>query len=141
MAHTERIRVAYADVDVMAHVNNAAYFTYMETARCHYYLRLSGLTDIRRLDIIVAAQSCQYLRGLQYDEVLDVVVWPSKIGTTSFTLSYAFRTEKGEHVARGETVIVAYDYVLSRKKAIDPALRARLEKEMAQGPGIPLPKP
>lgn len=139
MAHTERIRVSYADVDVMAHVNNAAYFTYMETARCHYYLGLTGLADIRRLDMIVAAQSCQYLRGLRYDEVLDVIVWPTKIGTTSFTLAYAFRTDKGEHVARGETVIVAYDYVLSRKKPIDAALRARLEQEKARGPGIPVP--
>lgn len=140
MAHTERIKVSYADVDMMGHVNNAAYFTYMETARCHYYVRLTGLADIRRLDIIVAAQSCQYLRGLRYDEDIEVVAWPTNIGTTSFTLAYAIRTAKGEHVARGETVIVAYDYVLSRKKPIDPALRNALEKEMAAGPGIPLPK-
>lgn len=139
MAHTERLRVAYVDVDVMDHVNNAMYFTYMETARCHYYLRLTGLKRIRDLDIIVASQRCDYLRGLRYDEEFDLTVWPSRIGTTSFTLSYVFRSPRGQIVARGETVIVAFDYAKNAKKPIAPALRKKLQQDMRAGPGFPLP--
>lgn len=138
MAHTERLRVAYVDVDVMDHVNNATYFTYMETARCHYYLRLTGLGRIRDLDIIVASQRCDYLRGLRYDEEFDLTVWPTRIGTTSFTLSYAFRMPGGEIVARAETVIVAYDYSKDQKKPLAPDLRKKLEQEMRAGPGFPV---
>lgn len=139
MAHTERLRVSYRDIDMMDHVNNAAYFTYFETARCHYYESLTGLKEINRLDIIVAQQSCEYLRGLRYDEEFDVVAWPSRIGTTSFTLSYVLRTATGETVARGETVIVMFDYVKNAKKPIPAALRAKLEKELAKGPGVAVP--
>jgi acyl-CoA thioester hydrolase len=140
MVYKERMRVAYADIDVMDHVNNAKYFTYMETARCHYYGALTGVSDMRRLDIIVAAQTCQYLRGLRYDEEFEVFVWPSRVGTTSFTLSYALQTPRGEVVAQAETVIVMFDYAKQAKKPIDAALRKKLEAEMAKGPGIALPK-
>lgn len=139
MAYTERMRVSYRDVDVMEHVNNAAYFTYMETARCHYYMEIRKQARPKDLDIIVAAQSCKYLRGLVYDEAFDVHVWPSKIGNTSFTLAYAMRTTKGEVVALAETVIVMFDYAKNAKKPIDGALRARLEADLKRGPGIELP--
>lgn len=137
MSYSERIRVSYRDVDVMGHVNNAAYFTYMETVRCHYYMKFRKLTDPADLDIIVAAQSCQYLRGLVYDEAFDIHVWPSKIGNSSFTLCYAMRTVDGEIVATADTVIVMFDYKQNAKKPIDPELRARLEEDMRKGPGIP----
>ncbi|MBI2076909.1 MAG: acyl-CoA thioesterase [Euryarchaeota archaeon] len=139
MAHVERMRVSYRDIDMMDHVNNAAYFTYFETVRCHYYEALTGLKEINRLDIIVAKQSCQYLRGLRYDEEFDAVAWPSRIGTTSFTLAYVLRTVRGETVALGETVIVMFDYAKNAKKPIPATLRAKLERDLAKGPGVTLP--
>lgn len=139
MAHSERMRVTYRDVDVMEHVNNAAYFTYFETARCHYYMRLRGLADPRKLDIIVAAQNCQYERGLTYDEEFDVTVFPTRVGTTSFTLGYVLRTATGEVVARAETVIVMYDYAKNAKKPIEPDLRRKLEAELKAGSGAEAP--
>jgi acyl-CoA thioester hydrolase len=139
MSYSERMRVTYRDVDVMEHVNNAAYFTYFETVRCHYYMKIRKQTRPKDLDIIVAAQSCQYLRGLVYDEVFDVHVWPTRIGKTSFTLAYALRTLDGEIVARAETVLVMFDYASNAKKPIDDELRTRLEADLAKGPGIALP--
>ena len=140
MSYSERMRVSYRDVDVMEHVNNAAYFTYMETVRCHYYMKIRNQKRPKDLDIIVAAQSCRYLRGLVYDEVFDIHVWPTKVGNTSFTLSYALRTIDGEIVATADTVLVMFDYAKNTKKPIDPALRTRLEADLAKGPGIPLPE-
>lgn len=140
MAHTERMRVQWIDIDMMDHVNNARYFTYMETARCNYYTALAGIPAIKELDIIVAAQNCQYLRGLRYGEEFDVVVWPTKVGSTSFTLTYAMRTPVGEVVALAETVIVLFDYAKQAKKPISPTLRQRLERDLKAGPGFTLPK-
>lgn len=140
MSYSERMRVSYRDVDVMEHVNNAAYFTYMETVRCHYYMKVRNQTRPKDLDIIVAAQNCRYLRGLVYDEVFDIHVWPTKIGNTSFTLGYALRTIDGEIVALAETVLVMFDYENNAKKPIDAALRTWLEADLAKGPGIALPE-
>jgi len=142
MAHRERVEVTFGDVDMMGHVNHAAYFTYFEAARTNYYLALKGLKapwDRNELDLIVARASCDYRRGLVWGEHVEVVVWPSRVGQTSFTFGYAIVDAKGEVVAVGETVQVSFDYGKQAKKPIPPAVRRALEVEAARGPGLQLP--
>ena len=139
MAHTERIRVVFSDVDAMNHVNNAAYFSYFETARTFYYLELTGRNRIQDIDFIVAKATCEFLRGLTFGESIRAVVWVSRVGRTSFTLSYAILDAKDQWVARGETVQVSYDYGRGSKKEIPEVLRGRLLEEIRKGPGIPMP--
>lgn len=139
MAHVERIQVVFADVDAMRHVNNAMYFRYFETARTHYYMRLAGLQRIEDVDFIVAKAACEFLRGLEFGERIEVVVWPTQIGTTSYTFTYALLDEQRQWAARGETVQVAFDYGAGKKKPIPPALRTALERERVLGSGLPPP--
>lgn len=142
MAHRETHEVTFADVDMMGHVNHAQYFTYFETARTNYLLHLKRLKppyDASQLDIIVARASCDYRRGLRWGEKITVVVWPSKVGVTSYTFSYAIVDAAGAVAALGETVQVAFDYASNGKKPIPADLRRLLEADLAAGPGIPLP--
>jgi acyl-CoA thioester hydrolase len=142
MAHRERVEVTFGDVDMMGHVNHAAYFTYFETARTNYYLGLKGLRapwSRDELDLIVARATCDYRRGLSWGERVEVVVWPTKVGQTSFTFGYAIVDEAGAVVALGETVQVSFDYAKQSKKPIPPAVRRALEQEAAAGPGLRLP--
>lgn len=128
---------------MMGHVNNATYLTYFETARTKYLLQLKGLKPPHRwddLDFIVAKVTCEYKRGLRWGERVEVVVWPSRIGETSFDFSYAIIDERGQLAARSETVQVSFDYQTNAKKAIPAPLRKALEAEMRAGPGIPLPE-
>src|SRR5690348_5057852 len=121
MAHREPVEVVFADVDMMGHVNNATYFTYLETARTKYFLELKDRGppyEKDELDFIVAKASCEYRRGLTWGERCTVVVWPSAIGTTSFTLAYEVRDASGAVAAYGETVVVTYDYAKGAKKPI-----------------------
>lgn len=141
MAHRESVEVQFGDVDMMGHVNHAQYFTYFETARTNYYLRLAGAKppfDARQLDLIVARASCDYKRGLRWGERIEVVVWPSRIGDSSFTFAYAILDAAGAIVAAGETVQVSFDYDKNAKKPIPAAIRSRLEAEMRLGPGVPI---
>lgn len=141
MAHREPIEVVFGDVDMMGHVNHAKYFTYFETARTNYLLRLKGLPRARwtpeALDIIVAKAACEYRRPLRWGERGEVVVWPSRIGTTSYAFSYAVVDATGQVAATGETVQVAFDYAANAKKALPRELRTALEAELHAGPGVP----
>lgn len=139
MAHTERIRVVFADVDMMGHVNHATYFTYFETARTFYYLHLTGLRRMTDIDFILAKASCDFLRGLTCGEEVRVVVWPSHVGASSFTFSYVILDQQDQVVARAETINVSYDYKKNSKKPIPEELRRRLLEEMKKGPGVRLP--
>lgn len=55
LLHTERIVVRWGDMDSVGHVNNAVYFTYMESARVGWLRQLAidvGLGDRREGPVI-----------------------------------------------------------------------------------------
>ena len=61
------------------------------------------------------------------DEV-QVAVWPSKIGTSSFTLSYEVQEKRTARIlARAKSVLVSYNYETKKSKPIPPAFRKLLE--------------
>ncbi len=127
-----RFYVPYHDIDVQDHLNHAAYFPYMETLRCDYYLPLLGSHDPTKLDIIIAEASCRYLAEVTYgSELLGEVAPASPLGRTSFTLLYRFTIAGTATVsARGRTVLVCYDYERSEKKPIPPERRSRLQRDL-----------
>jgi len=123
--------VPYHDVDVLNHLNHAAYFPYMETLRCDYYLPLLPTLDPAAIDIIIAEATCRYLAPVPYGTALVGEVAPARpFGRTSFSLLYRF-TLSDTHtlVARGRTVVVSFDYQSGTKKEIPPAVRAALERD------------
>jgi len=126
-----RFEVPYHDLDVLNHLNHAAYFPYMETLRCDYYLPFLGTADPTKIDIIIAEAACRYLAPVGYGAVLVGEVAPARpIGRTSFTLLYRFRIDGSSTVtARGRTVVVVYDYEKGAKREIPADRRARLERD------------
>jgi acyl-CoA thioester hydrolase len=126
-----RFYVPYHDLDVLNHLNHAAYFPYMETLRCDYYLPLVGSQDPTKIDIIIAEATCRYIAPVTYGSELIGEVAPAKpLGRTSFTLLYRF-TISGTHTvtARGRTVSVCYDYERGEKREIPAKRRAVLERD------------
>jgi acyl-CoA thioester hydrolase len=125
-----RFQVAYHDIDVLQHLNHAAYFPFMETLRCDYYLALLRSDNPSEIDMIIAEATCRYLHPARYGEILLGEVVPARpLGRTSFQLLYRFRTLDGNTVtARGKTVQVCYDYTKHAKKEIPPERRSMIEK-------------
>ena len=128
---SRRFYVPYHDLDVLNHLNHAAYFPYMETLRCDYYLPLLGSTDRTKIDIIIAEATCRYLAPVSYGAELVGEVAPARpLGRTSFTLLYRFTLAGTPTVtARGRTVSVVYDYSTGKKKEIPAVQRAVLERD------------
>ncbi|MGD0250896.1 MAG: thioesterase family protein [Thermoplasmata archaeon] len=127
-----RFYVPYHDLDVLSHLNHAAYFPYMETLRCDYYLPLLGPLDPTKLDIIIAEATCRYLAPVAYGaELLGEVAPAAPLGRTSFTLLYRFTIVGTDTVAaRGRTVVVCYDYVRNEKRPIPTDRREVLERDL-----------
>jgi acyl-CoA thioester hydrolase len=128
---SRRFYVPYHDLDVLNHLNHAAYFPYMETLRCDYYLPLVGPLDPTRLDIIIAEAACRYLAPVAYGSELVGEVAPARpLGRTSFSLLYRFTIAGTSTVAaRARTVVVCYDYATNSKKPIPPDRRAVMERD------------
>ncbi len=106
--------VRYGDLDPQGHVNNAKYLTYFEQARVYYLIHL-GLfgKDQSFMDIglIVADIHIAYHAPAHYGDQLKTGVRTKKIGGKSIVVEQnVVEAKTGQEMARGEVVMVAYDY-------------------------------
>ncbi|MCD0489848.1 acyl-CoA thioesterase [Pedobacter sp. MC2016-14] len=106
------IETRFADFDMMGHVNNAVYFTFMEIGRSKYW-KQAIQWDWKKTGVVIASASLNYISPVLIDDKISMYVRTSRIGTSSFDLEYLIvKLTNGDEVvcSRGKTVCVAYDY-------------------------------
>jgi acyl-CoA thioester hydrolase len=126
--------VRYAEIDAQRHLNNVAYFTYMEHARV-MYLRETGLwqgQDFELIGMILAETSCSYKAPGYLGDTVTVWTRVSHLGNKSFHFEYRLETERGE-IATGHSVQVCYDYAQQRSIPIPDEWRQTI---IAYEPGL-----
>jgi acyl-CoA thioester hydrolase len=122
-----RIRVRFRDVDVIGHVNNAVYFTYMEQARTEYWMQLFQLRELGELAFIVAHAECDYKIPARFKDELEVSIWTTGVRNTSFVWEYEIRNvANNEVMALGKTIQVYYDYSQRKAIPVPPETRKKL---------------
>lgn len=121
------LAVTFRDLDAMGHVNNAVYFTYLETARLHYLTHLLSLDDIRQIPVIMANANCSYKSPLFFGEAVVIGLGIGRMGTKSFTMQYVVETSSGRVAATAETIQVMYDYAAAQTIPIPEWIRERVQ--------------
>ncbi len=120
MRHKSQLQIRWADLDAFKHVNNAAYLVYMQEARADftwYSRKLKGERPILA-DMVVARAEVDFVEpSYEGGFDLDVAIWVSRIGNSSFDLSYELTSEKGLH-SRGRTVQVAVSMETKRSRPL-----------------------
>jgi acyl-CoA thioester hydrolase len=125
------LRVRYQECDAQNVVFNARYADYVDLA-CFEFLR-AALP--RPTDVYDGSFECQTVRQViewkapaRLDNVLEISMRASRIGTTSFTLSAEMRRAgEAEILVTTETVYVHVDAKTFTKREIEPKMRAVLE--------------
>lgn len=122
-----RFEVRFADLDALGHVNHVTYLSYMETARLEYFRSLGTFREqISDLSMIVARCEIDYLAPVHYPDQVTVQLAVTRLGGKSFDMEYLLTVSSGQEVARGFTVMVAYDYASQRSITIPAELRGRI---------------
>ncbi|MDE3156865.1 MAG: acyl-CoA thioesterase [Acidobacteriota bacterium] len=128
-AFSHQVEVRFKDCDPMGHVNHAVYLTYLEQARFAYWRQLTRTRPGPGAGIIIARAECDFRASILMGQAIEVRLWVSAIGRTSFTLDYEIvRLDDHRVVATARTVIVAYDYQANRPVVIPDDMRALLEQ-------------
>jgi len=104
-----RERVRFRDLDVMGHVNNAVYLTYIESARVAYLQDLGAAATLEDMSIIVARIEIDFRAPVGFGEEVEISVHASRFGEKSFDLDYVLRVG-GKVVDEAKSVLVSYDY-------------------------------
>lgn len=130
------IEVRYGDIDAQRHLNNACYFTYMETARSKYvqHLGLWDGKDFDRIGIILLETCCTFKKPIVYGQTIRVGVKAVRLGNKSLELLHVLEDlQSGEEMAAGKAIVVAYDYEQGRSISIPKAWRERIEAYENEG--------
>ncbi len=119
---TVEVQTRFADLDPLGHVNNVAFFTYMETARIVFmHEHGAGL----RGQVLVVNSECHHRHEIAASvKTVSVDVSVERVGRTSFTVLHELRD--GEvRLATGRVVVVAVD-AAQRPRPITEAERQAL---------------
>ncbi len=120
------VQLRWSDMDAMGHVNNAAYLTYLETAREPWFSALGAAEDymrfaMRRLEI-------DFLSQLTFDDgAVHVTVELDGVGVSSIrTRERMTAVSDGRLVVEARAVIVRLDETGQRSAPLTDGLRERL---------------
>jgi len=122
------IETRFADFDMMGHVNNAVYFTYMEVARTRYWKQAIAW-DWEKTGIVIAKASVDFILPVYLQDKVTMYVRTSRVGNTSFDLEYTLvkHVNGSEQVCTtGKTVCVAFDYASKKSIPIPTTERAKM---------------
>lgn len=120
---TTDIEIRFADIDAYGHVNNAIFFTYLETARIKLFQQYFGGFLDTSLTFLVVRAECDYRLPVTLNDRLQITVRIEQLRHSSFTFSYRLHNGEGKDYATAGTVMVCYDPVARRPVAIPAEIR------------------
>jgi acyl-CoA thioester hydrolase len=124
------LRVRYQECDPQHVVFNARYADYADLASFEFMR--AALPRARdafdgTFEIKTVRQVVQWQGPARFDDVLEISIWASRLGTTSMTLSCELRRAgEADVLATIETVYVHVDAETWKKRKIAPEMRAAL---------------
>jgi acyl-CoA thioester hydrolase len=130
------VAVRWGDMDALGHVNNSVYFTWFESARIALFERVGLIAPGATVGPILARVACDFRRPVIYPKALLCGARVTEVRQSSVAIEHLL-VDAGEPeappFARGESVIVLYDYARAVKVPIDDDLRRKLGAFAAGG--------
>jgi acyl-CoA thioester hydrolase len=124
---THHLRVRYAEVDAQGVVFNAHWLTYFDDA-CTRFMDDLGFREIwvTDFDAMLVKAVVEWQGSAGFDEVVDITVTPTRLGTKSFDLTYE-ASVGGRPACRATITYVSVTPGQNTSVEIPPAVRAVLE--------------
>jgi acyl-CoA thioester hydrolase len=119
------IRLDWSEMDLFGHINNVAYFKYVQASRVNYW-ELTGLAagfSETRIGPILLSTGCNFIKPLFYPGNIIVEARMEFIKNTSFGIHHHILNEQGELVAEAHDIIVNFNFNTNEKTPISAAFR------------------
>jgi acyl-CoA thioester hydrolase len=124
------VEVRWADTDALAHVNNAAFFSFFEEARTRYLDRVAPELRLTATGpgIILARTGCDFYLPVTYPARLKVGCRTLRLGRSSWEVEHLVRDAmSGETYSLGSAVLVWFDFAKNAKIPMPDDVRERIE--------------
>ena len=128
------LRVRYIECDAQKVVFNSRYSEYVDVG-INEFLRAAGVLGdfvTGPLDFQLVKQTVEWKAPARFDQVLELRIAATRLGTTSFTIGTAFRVAGEERViVTVETIYVLVDGKTLTKLPLPDAIRVALQEGAA----------
>jgi acyl-CoA thioester hydrolase len=133
--HVLTLPTRWQDNDAYGHINNAAYYGFIDTA-VNRYLIDGGFLDWEKGEVIglVAENGCRYAKPIAFPDPVTVGLCVTRIGNSSVRYEAGlFSGDEEDASAEGYYVHVYVDRATMRPAPLPDALRSLLEPLLLPG--------
>ena len=128
------LRVRYIECDAQKVVFNSRYGEYVDVSINEFLRAIGVLPEFLEghLDFQLVKQTIEWKAPARFDQVLELRIAATRLGTTSFTIGTAFRVAGEERViVTVETIYVLVDGKTLTKLPLTDAIRVALQEGAA----------
>ncbi len=138
-----KIRVRWMECDGQGIVYNGAYLGYLEIGQAEYYRNLGFAIYIipqsGYFDFVVVKSTQEFKAPAKVDEIIELHVRVSNIGTTSLTLNLEIYAEGNDRLLTSiQTVYVGYDTATESTRPVPDAIRELVTHFEQTGEVLPI---
>jgi acyl-CoA thioester hydrolase len=125
------IEPRFSEADPLGHINNTALPVWFEHARNPFFQIFNPDLDVSKWNIILKKYDVEFVGQIYIGKNVEIRSRIEKIGNSSFTvIQEAWQSEK--LVAKGNTVLVYFDYVNQKSEAIPESTREQLRQYLCE---------
>lgn len=109
--HAVPLQLRFNDIDMLGHLNNAVYVTFLDLGKSHYFSDImSEDMDRKHVNIVVVNINCDFYAPSYFNEPLAVLTQVESISERSFTMEQRIvNVITGEVKCVGRTVMAGFD--------------------------------
>ncbi len=123
----------FGDVDGLRHINNTRLPEWFELARNPIYRLFSPTLELEGWEWIMARIAVDFVAQMRMASDVEIRTFIVRIGTSSITVGHE-AWQDGVLCARGEAVIVHYDFADRRAIPVPAHIRAALAEHLLEPP-------
>lgn len=106
-------QLRFAETDALGHINNTVIPVWFEAARDPVFRIFNPEMDLQNWNLIIAKIEVNYLAQIHYPGEVEITTGISRLGNASLNVHQEV-FQGGERVAKGECVMVKFDYKTSK---------------------------
>lgn len=119
--HCLPVQMRFTDIDMLGHLNNNVYLTFMDLAKVSYFSDVlpEGM-DWKSINAVVVHISCDFYTPSYFNESLEVWTTVTSVSTHSFKMEQRIvNSSTGQTKCIGYTVMAGFDPATAKGTAID----------------------
>lgn len=124
------LQMRFNDIDMLGHLNNSIYLTFMDLAKTRYFQEvLGGKLEWDKIGVVIVNINCNFCAQTFFDDEIEVETAVVAIGEKSLTVEQRiFSPDSGEVKCECRTVMAGYDMVNHTSAPILPEWIEAFEK-------------